>query len=55
MDRNEKLNHMLALTEETNVLTQRIKPRATGHIISTINMLRIRVDELKEELSNGKI
>ena len=32
MDRNEKLNHMLALTEEINVLTQRIKPRATGYI-----------------------
>ena len=26
MTRNDKLNHMLALTEEINVLTQRIKP-----------------------------
>ena len=51
MDRNEKLNHMLALTEEINVLTQRIKPQATGHIHTTINTLRERVDELKTELS----
>jgi hypothetical protein len=51
MDRNKKLNHMLALTEEINVLTQRIKPRATGHIHTTINTLRERVDELKTELS----
>ena len=51
MDRNEKLNHMLALTEEINVLTQRIKPQATGYIHTTINTLRDRVSELKEELS----
>jgi len=51
MNRNKKLNHMLALTEEINVLTQRIKPQATGHIHTTINTLRERVDELKEELS----
>ena len=51
MDRNEKLNHMLALTEEINVLTQRIQPQATGHIHTTINTLRERVGELKEELS----
>ena len=51
MDRNEKLNHMLALTEEINVLTQRIKPRATGYIHTTINTLHDRVSEIKEELS----
>ena len=51
MDRNEKLNHMLALTEEINVLTQRIKPQATGYLHTTISTLRNRVDELKEELS----
>ena len=51
MDRNTKLNHMLALTEEINVLTQRIKPQATGYLHTTICTLRNRVDELKEELS----
>ena len=42
---------MLALTEEINVLTQRIKPQATGYLHTTISTLRNRVDELKEELS----
>ena len=51
MDRNEKLNHMLALTEEINVLTQRIQPQATGYIHTTISTLRDRVSEIKEELS----
>ena len=51
MDRNEKLNHMLALTEEINVLTQRLKPATTGYIHTTINTLRDRVSEIKEELS----
>ena len=51
MDRNKKLNHMLALTEEINVLTQRIEPHDTGYIHTTISTLRSRVDEIKEELS----
>ena len=50
MTKNKKLNHMLALTEEVNVLTQRIQPQATGHIHTTINTLRGRIDELREEL-----
>ena len=52
MNKNQKLNHMLALTEEVNILTQRIKPTATGHIHTTISTLRGRIDELKEELSD---
>ena len=55
MNRNAKLNHMLALTEEINVLTQRIKPQATGHIHTTINTLRERVGELKKELSGNML
>ena len=50
MNKNKKLDHMLALTEEVNILTQRIKPQATGHIHTTINTLRGRIDELKKEL-----
>ena len=50
MNKNQKLDHMLALTEEVNILTQRIKPQATGHIHTTINTLRGRIDELKKEL-----
>ena len=52
MNKNEKLDHMLALTEEVNVLTQRLKPQATGYIHTTINTLRDRIKEIKNELSD---
>tara|TARA_Y100000310_G_C20099479_1_gene542036 strand:- start:292 stop:510 length:219 start_codon:yes stop_codon:yes gene_type:complete len=55
MTKNEKLNHMLALTEEVNVLTQRIKPQATGYIHTTISTLRDRIKELKGELTDKKV
>jgi len=50
MNKNQKLDHMLALTEEVNVLTQRIQPHDTGYIHTTISTLRGRIDELKKEL-----
>ena len=52
MNKNKKLDHMLALTEEVNVLTQRLQPHDTGHIHTTISTLRERIGELKEELSD---
>ena len=52
MTKNEKLDHMLALSEEVNVLTQRIQPHDTGYIHTTISSLRGRIDELREELSD---
>ena len=52
MTRNEKLTHMLSLTEEINILTQRIQPHDTGYIHTTINTLRDRISELKNELSD---
>ena len=55
MTRNEKLNHMLALTEEVNVLTQRIEPHDTGYIHTTISTLRRRITELKTELENNEV
>ena len=50
MNKNQKLDHMLALTEEVNILTQRLKPQATGYIHTTIGTLREKIDELKKEL-----
>jgi len=52
MNKNEKLNHMLSLTEEINILTQRLEPHDTGYIHTTINTLRSRVTEIKEELAD---
>ena len=50
MNKNETLDHMLALTEEINILTQRLEPQDTGYIHTTINTLRDRIEELKKEL-----
>ena len=52
MNKNQKLDHMLALTEEVNILTQRLEPHDTGYIHTTINTLRDRIEELKEELKD---
>ena len=52
MNKNKKIEHMLALTEEVNILTQRLKPQATGYIHTTINTLRDRIEELKEEMKD---
>ena len=53
MTKNKKLDHMLALTEEVHILTQRIQPQATGYIHTTISTLRERITELREELEEG--
>ena len=50
MNKNKKIEHMLALTEEVNILTQRLKPTTTGYIHTTINTLRDRVEELRSDL-----
>ena len=55
MTKNEKLDHMLALTEEVNILTQRIQPQATGHIHTTINTLRDRIDEIKNQIKENEV
>ena len=55
MTRNEKLNHMLSLTEEVNILTQRVQPRATGYLHTTINTLRERITELKTQLEDNEV
>ena len=52
MEKNDKLDHMLALTEEVNILTQRLKPTTTGYIHTTISTLRDRIEELKDELKD---
>tara|TARA_Y100001963_G_C6647730_1_gene384157 strand:- start:155 stop:319 length:165 start_codon:yes stop_codon:yes gene_type:complete len=54
MNKTEKLNHMVALTEEITILTQRLQPQATGYIHTTISTLKDRVTEIKEEIANDK-
>ena len=55
MTKNEKLDHMLSLTEEVNILTQRVKPQATGYLHTTINTLQDRITELKTQLQDNEV
>ena len=41
------MNHMNVLMEEIKILEKRIEPHDTGHIISAINLLKSRVEELQ--------
>ena len=41
------MNHMNVLIEEIKILEKRIEPHDTGHIISAINLLKSRVEELQ--------
>ena len=46
---------MLALTEEVTILTQRLKPQATGDIHSTISTLKERITEIKSQLEDNEV
>ena len=49
------MNHVKALSEEINVLRERIQPHDTGHIHTTISTLEERVKEINEELERNKL
>ena len=46
------MNHMNVLMEEIKILEKRIEPHDTGHIISAINLLKSRVEELQVNMLN---
>lgn len=46
------MNHMNVLLAEIKILEKRIEPHATGHIITTINTLKSRVEELQVNMLN---
>ena len=49
------MNHVKALSEEINVLRERIQPHDTGHIHTTIFTLEERVKEINEELEKNQL
>ena len=49
------MNHVKALSEEINVLRERIQPHDTGHIHTTISTLEERVQEINKELEKNKL
>jgi len=52
MNKEEKVDHMIALMEEISVIKERIQPQACGHLNTTIGVLKDRVDELKKEIKD---
>jgi hypothetical protein len=46
------MNHMNVLLAEIKILEKRIEPHDTGHIITTINTLKSRVEELQVNMLN---
>ena len=49
------MNHVKALSEEINVLKERLQPSDTGHIHTTISTLEERVKEINEILEKNKM
>ena len=49
------MNHVRALSEEINVLQERIQPHDTGHIHTTINTLEERVKEINKQIEDNKL
>jgi hypothetical protein len=53
MKRKELMDHMFALMNEVRELVTRLKPRDTGHIHTTINVLNDRVEEIRHRLTKS--
>lgn len=51
MNNISKREHVLALQREVSILTAWLEPHETGHIITTINMLKEHIKQLEEEIS----
>ena len=49
MTNNERINTIVVLELEVEVLQSKVQPHATGHIITAIGVLNSRIDELKKE------
>jgi hypothetical protein len=49
MTNNERINTIVVLELEVEVLQSKVQPHATGHIITAIGVINSRIDELREE------
>ena len=55
MSRSRLMNHEKHLQYEISELESRLQPHDTGHIHTTIDVLKSRLVEIKTELDEGKI
>ena len=49
MTNDERINTITVLELEVEVLKSKVRPNATGHIITAVGVLKSRIDELKKE------
>jgi hypothetical protein len=49
MTRDERINTITVLELELEVLESKVKPHATGHILTAMNVINSRINELKQE------
>ena len=45
----ERINTITVLELEVEILESKVKPNATGHIITAVGVLKSRIDELKAD------
>ena len=45
----ERINTITVLELEVEILESKVKPNATGHIITAIGVINSRIDELRKE------
>lgn len=55
MSRSQMINHHKHLQYEIRELEERLQPHDTGHIHTTISVLKERVEELQKELKEGVV
>ena len=54
MTYEQKLEHMLSLKREVDILKEMLRPHDTGHIHTTINMLQERIKGLYKEVYSSE-
>ena len=54
MTYEQKLEHMLSLKREVDILKEMLQPHDTGHIHTTINMLQERIKGLYKEVYSSE-
>ena len=47
------IDRIIFLMEEIAVLESRFQPEDTGHLRTAVNVLKERVEELRNEIKNG--
>jgi hypothetical protein len=53
-DLKKKLNHMIVLMEEISIINKMIQPEDCGHMKTTVSFLKVRVDNIRNEIESAE-